>query len=358
MTFPDPFGEIHMTTLHATRGANYWSRNPVTQMDLVVGAYEDIHSADVPGFTEALVRALPGLHGHRCSIGEPGGFIVRLRRGTYAPHITEHIALELQNMIGHDVGYGRTRGGDAKGEYTLVFEHVHEAVGLRAAALALEIVQRAFASTLDSIDHAVRELEALAQTPPTPPLTQHVLCGISGGAYRGEAREALLRRYGTTEELIVDVSPAYLLQAGLPYARSEIAVILDTDLAGIPDRYRTSDRAPRLMSILADAVDVGSVVIAPAKEWDLQDRARDAGCRVAVFSTSDDITHRDKKVARAAAWVEDGTIVVEHADKLFDVGTLDSNTPATADVAAALAAFTLEEIHPSRREPSAAAASR
>src|SRR5215212_7097168 len=151
---PDPFSEIRMTSLHATRGANYWSHSPVTRMDLLVGAYEDISSADVPGFTDALVAAMPGLVEHRCSIGERGGFIIRLERGTYAPHIIEHVALELQNMIGHDVGYGRTRGGDAPGEYTLVFEHVHEAVGLRSAALALEVVQRTFAGTLETVDAA------------------------------------------------------------------------------------------------------------------------------------------------------------------------------------------------------------
>ena len=58
---PDPSVEIRMTTLHATRGANFWSTRPVMRMDLVVGAYEDISSADVPGFTEALVSAMPGL---------------------------------------------------------------------------------------------------------------------------------------------------------------------------------------------------------------------------------------------------------------------------------------------------------
>src|SRR5688500_18975166 len=138
-----------MTALHATRGANYWSRLAITRMDLTVGAYEDISSADVPGVTSALVAAMPGLRDHRCSIGEPGGFIIRLKRETYLPHIVEHVALELQGMIGHDVGYGRTRGGDAPGEYTLIFEHLHEAVGLRAAALALDTVQGAFAGTLD-----------------------------------------------------------------------------------------------------------------------------------------------------------------------------------------------------------------
>ena len=147
-----------MISLHATRGANFWSRRPVTRLDIAVGAYESISSADVPGFTEALVSTMPGLEEHRCSIGERGGFITRLERGTYAAHIIEHVALDLQNTIGHDVGFGRTRGGDVDGEFTIVFEHQHEAVGLRAAALALEIVQRAFSWTLASIDYATAEL--------------------------------------------------------------------------------------------------------------------------------------------------------------------------------------------------------
>src|SRR4051812_27834973 len=180
-SFPDPKSEIRMTTLHATRGANYWSRLPITRMDLSIGAYEEISSADIPGFTSQLAAAMPGLRDHRCSIGEPGGFIIRLKRGTYCAHIVEHVALELQTMIGHDVGYGRTRGGDGAGEYTLIFEHLNEAVGLRAAALALETVQSAFAGTLDSVEHAVSELAALARTPQVPPLVQRVLCGITGG---------------------------------------------------------------------------------------------------------------------------------------------------------------------------------
>src|SRR3954447_12187229 len=204
---PDSSTEIRMTTLHATRGANFWSTRPVMRMDLVVGAYEDISSADVTGVCEALVSAMPGLEEHRCSIGERGGFITRLRNGTYAPHIVEHIALELQTMIGHDVGYGRTRGGDNEGEYTLVFEHLHEGVGLRAAALALETVQQAFAGTLNNVDHAVAELTALASPPDVPKLQQTVLCGITGGSDRAATRDEIVRRGFGSQELIVDVSP-------------------------------------------------------------------------------------------------------------------------------------------------------
>jgi len=344
---PDPKSEIRMTMLHATRGANYWSRLAITQMDLMVGAYENISSADVPGFTQALVSAMPGLRDHRCSIGEPGGFLIRLKRGTYCPHIVEHVALELQGMIGHDVGYGRTRGGDLPGEYTLVFEHRHEGVGLRAAALALETVQSAFAGTLTSVDHAVAELAALAATPTVPPLLQHVLCGITGGHHRNETRNELVRLGFNGSDLIVNVSPSYMLQAGLPYSRSDIAIILDADLSDVPHRYRQRERAERLVAVVADAVPEKGIVIVPAKEWEIQDLVRDAGCRVAIFATDNDVTSKDKKVARASATVEGRRILIEHFDRSVEAGWLHDKAPIDAQVAATLAAFTLNELQPS-----------
>ena len=344
--FPDPKSEIRMTTLHATRGANYWSRLPVTRMDLSIGAYEDISSADVPGFTESLISVMPGLRDHRCSIGEPGGFLIRLKRGTYCAHIVEHVALELQGMVGYNVGYGRTRGGDGVGEYTLIFEHEHEAVGLRAAALALEIVQAAFAGSLQSVDHAIAELEALSKTPKMPTLIQHVLCGITGGSNRVETRSELVRLGFDTAGLIVDVSPPYMLQAGLPYSHSDIAIILDTDLSDVPEKYQVKRRADRLVSVLADAVPEDGVVIVPAKNWEVQDLVRDAGCRVAIFATDDDVTSRDKKVARASASVDGRRIMIEQFDSIVEAGWLHDRAPIAAQVAAALAAFTLNEFEP------------
>src|SRR3954447_4003230 len=170
MSLPSPYDEIRLLGLRTLRGANFWSRRPVTRMDVAPGAYDDVSSAQVAGVTTALLEALPGLWEHRCSIGERGGFVTRLRRGTYAPHIAEHVGLELQLMMGHDVGYGRARGGDRPGEYTVVLEHLHAAVGLRAAALALEMVRRAFAGELERAlaDAAVAELAALAAEPDEP----------------------------------------------------------------------------------------------------------------------------------------------------------------------------------------------
>ncbi len=336
-----------MTTLHATRGANYWSSGPVTRMDLSVGAYENISSADVPGFTDALVTAMPGLRDHRCSIGEPGGLIIRLRQGTYISHIIEHVALELQGMIGHDVGYGRTRAAGGVGEYTIVFEHGHEAVGLRAAALALEVVQKAFAGTLGAVDYAVNELAALARMPDIPPIRQHVLCGITGGSNRAETRDELTRLgFGSEngDDLIIDVAPAYMLQAGLPYSHSEIAIVTNLDLADVPDYYAEAQRAERLAGVVIDALPRKGVLVAPAKAWDLQDRARDEGSRVAVFSADDNITAKDRKVARTCAYVRARRIMIEHFESPVEGGWVHEGTPVEAQVAAALAGFTLNEM--------------
>ena len=329
--------EIRMTTLHATRGMNFWSRRPVTRMDLVVGAYDDLSSADVAGVRERLVAAMPGLTAHRCSIGERGGFVLRLRRGTYAPHIIEHVALELQTMMGHDVGFGRTRGGDVEGEYTLVFEHMHEQVGLRAAALALEAVQQAFDGVLASVDAAVAELRAIGDAPSIPPPHSRVLCGVTGGDGRGETQRLLRERLADPAALVIDVAPSYLLTAGLPYAHSRMAVILGAQLTDVPLRYRQEERATRLVSVLADAVERDGVVICPAKAWEIQDYARDARCRIAVFATDDDVTRRDAKVARAIGRVRDGRILVEGCGDEEDAGPVDPTLPLSAQVAAAVA---------------------
>lgn len=355
MSRPDPYAEIRLLSLRSLRGANLWSRRPVTRIDLHPGAYDEISSAHVAGFTEALVAALPGLWEHRCSIGERGGFVTRLRRGTYAPHIVEHVGLELQSMVGHDVGYGRARGGDRPGEYTVVFEHLHAEVGLRSAALALELVQRGFAGELDcaSVDLALAELASLARSPDVPALRQHVLCGICGGGDRAGVRDEMARLGVGERELVLDLAPSYLLNAGLPYASSDVAVVLDADVGDVPDRYREAELARRLVSVPADAVVDGGLVVCPAREWEIQEIAREAGARVAVFATVDDLSERDTRVAHAVAVVRGGRIVLELPGSTEDAGPLAGSASPAAQVAAALAVRSLRELEEERPRPPA-----
>jgi hypothetical protein len=58
------------------------------------------------------------------------------------------------------------------------------------------------------------------------------------------------------------------------------------------------------------------------------------------------VTRKDKKVARASASVEGRRIVIEQFDACVEAGWLHDNAPVEAQVAAALAAFTLNELQP------------
>ena len=46
---------------------------------------------------------------HCCCKGYEGGFVERLKEGTYLAHVMEHIALELQAKLGYDIRFGKTR---------------------------------------------------------------------------------------------------------------------------------------------------------------------------------------------------------------------------------------------------------
>ena len=110
----------------------------------------------------------------------------------------------------------------------------------------------------------------------------------------------------------------------------------------MPPRYQEEERATKLVNVLADAVERDGMVVCPAKAWEIQDYARDSGCRIAVFATDDDVTHRDSRRARAVGRVRDGRIWIEGCeDEPEDAGPLDPALPASSQVAAALAHATL-----------------
>ncbi|PZO34568.1 MAG: cyanophycin synthetase [Shackletoniella antarctica] len=123
------------------RGPNYWSiRYPnLILMRLDLEGLADRPSDQIPGFYEALAETLPSLIEHFCSPGHRGGFLSRVRQGTYMGHIIEHVALELQTMAGMPVGFGRTRSVVEPGVYQVVFEYQNEQAGRYAARAAVRL---------------------------------------------------------------------------------------------------------------------------------------------------------------------------------------------------------------------------
>ena len=124
-------------------GPSLYAHFPVIRHQVDIGALEDWPSVRLgPEFIDGLVEALPGLANHGCSYGEPGGFLRRLREdeGTWMAHIWEHAAIELQNMAGSDVSFGKTRGIGPCGQYNMVFEYKQKEVGLEAARIARQLL--------------------------------------------------------------------------------------------------------------------------------------------------------------------------------------------------------------------------
>ncbi|NCR40258.1 MAG: cyanophycin synthetase [Microcystis aeruginosa W13-11] len=138
------------------RGPNYWSirRDKLIVMRLDLEDLAEKPSNEIPGFYEGLIDVLPTLVEHYCSPGYRGGFFERVRTGTYMGHIIEHIALELQELAGTPVGFGRTRSTSTSGVYNVVFEYVDEQAGRYAGRAAVRLCQ----SIVDTGTYSKEEL--------------------------------------------------------------------------------------------------------------------------------------------------------------------------------------------------------
>ncbi|WP_299901845.1 cyanophycin synthetase [uncultured Ruegeria sp.] len=132
-------------------GPNVWASFPVIRHVIDLGVLEEWPSAKIGSeFIDALIEALPGLAEHGCSYREPGGFIRRLREdeGTWLGHVLEHCAIEVQNVAGSDVTFGRTRGTGEPGQYNMVYEYRQRDVGLDAGKLAMRLLMHLLPQSL------------------------------------------------------------------------------------------------------------------------------------------------------------------------------------------------------------------
>ena len=124
-------------------GPNLYAHFRVIRHQVDIGVLEEWPSTRLgDDFIDRLIEALPGLREHGCSYGEPGGFMRRLREdeGTWMAHIWEHVVLELQNLAGSDVTFGKTRGAGEPGVYNMVFQYRQRDVGLEAASIARQFL--------------------------------------------------------------------------------------------------------------------------------------------------------------------------------------------------------------------------
>lgn len=133
--------KIETTNIYV--GPNIYANFPVIRYHVDLGELEHWPSVKLgDGFINGLIEALPSLQSHGCSYGEEGGFIRRLKEdeGTWFGHIWEHVALELQNLAGSPVSFGRTRSTGEEGCYTVVYQYKQRDVGLEAGELGVKLL--------------------------------------------------------------------------------------------------------------------------------------------------------------------------------------------------------------------------
>jgi len=124
-------------------GPSLYAHFPVIRLELDLGELEAWPTGRLgEEFVAGLASALPGLNEHGCSYREPGGFLRRMREdgGTWLGHVLEHVAIELQNIAGEEVTFGKTRGAGRPGVYTVVYEYEQRDEGVAAGELGLRLL--------------------------------------------------------------------------------------------------------------------------------------------------------------------------------------------------------------------------
>ena len=251
-----PAPTLRIIETRVLRGPNYWAREPVIRLLVDLGVLEAYPSNKVPGFTDALVALIPTLEEHACSLGRRGGFVSRLREGTWMGHIAEHVALEFQNLAGTDVRHGKTRAAGKPGQYDCIFEYRQEQVGLEAGRMAVALVNHLvapddaavffdFAPELENlILLAERQAfgpstqalidEAVSRDIPFIRLDRHSLVQFGHGIHQQRIRATMTSK---TSAIGVDVASDKSLtnrlldSAGLPVPRADVVNTEDAAVA-------------------------------------------------------------------------------------------------------------------------------
>ncbi len=231
----------------AFRGPNPYGYRPVIRFKLDLEQLEHYPTSELGNFTDRLLELMPTLHEHGCSYGEPGGFVRRLREGTWFGHVSEHIALELQCLAGTPVTYGKTRGaGEGEGIYYVVYSYIEEHVGLLAGRLALRLVNHLLPTELQGVQglELLTPDQGVAASSPDAPfdyqaeleelivLAQRLALGPTTQSLVDEARQRGIPAIRLDEQSLVQLGYGkyqHRIRAGVTSRTSNIAVETASD---------------------------------------------------------------------------------------------------------------------------------
>jgi cyanophycin synthetase len=121
-------------------GPSLYAHFPVIRLTVDLGSAAEWTTTRLgQGFVEPLLSALPGLREHEFDGGGPGSFADALTEGAgiSLAHVLERTAIELQNVAGARVSFGRTKAAEEAGVYGVVYAYDQDEVGREAGTIAL-----------------------------------------------------------------------------------------------------------------------------------------------------------------------------------------------------------------------------
>lgn len=245
------------------RGPNIWTYRPCIEAWVDIGALEDCPSNTLPGFPERLASWLPGLAQHRCGLGRPGGFLSRLKEGTWPAHILEHVTIELMNLAGMKVGFGKARSTPVRGVYKVVVRSRHEEVGRACLYAARDLVMAAIEDRPFDVEGTVQTLEELADRRCLGPSTAAI---VEAATERGIPH--------------VRLTEGNLVQLGYGARSRRIWTAESDGTSAIAEGIACDkDLTKRLLSACGVPVPQGRIVQSAEEAWEV---AQDIGLPVAV----------------------------------------------------------------------------
>lgn len=255
--------DIEFLDVLSLRGPNIWTYRPVLEAWIDIGELEDFPSNTLPGFNERLSAWLPSLVEHRCSIGERGGFLQRLRDGTWMGHILEHVTLELQNLAGMQAGFGKAREAGPRGVYKVAIRARNETVSRAALNTARALLMAAIEDRPFDVAAAVAELRDMVDSHCLGPSTA---CIVDAATDRGIPSMRL--------------NDGNLVQLGYGVNQRRIWTAETDQTSAIAEGIsRDKDLTKQLLGYCGVPIPEGRLVDSPEDAWDA---AEDIGLPVVV----------------------------------------------------------------------------
>ena len=244
-------------------GPNIWTYRSAMEVWLDLGELEQRPSHTIEGLTDRLLALLPGLASHHCGVGEPGGFLQRLREGTWAGHVLEHCVIELLNLSGMPTGFGQTRSTSQPGVYRMVFRARNRAIAEGALSHGHALLQAAMNNEPFDVAGAVKALHDVVDATWLGPSTWAI---VSAATERGIPHLRL------TDGNLVQLGQG-ARQRRIWTAETELTSAIAENIAGDKDLTKS------LLLSCGVPVPEGQIVANAAEAWEA---AQDIGLPVVV----------------------------------------------------------------------------